>query len=154
VLAGTALLSVVLPALAAHATAGGRTDLVLRVSPSNFADQKFRLDDGSTRTVSPGFLIGLRFGAPRGIYELSLENPNLQRDYVLVIQVTGPNVRVYRQGGPFTSDDPAFRLTGPGDSLEPAVVTVSLRRGHAPATTTTTVTTTTSTTTTTFVPAN
>jgi hypothetical protein len=151
VLGAALLLTLVLPASTAGASRNGLTDLVLRVTPSNFANDKFRLDDGSSRTVSPGFLIGLHFGAPRGIYELSLANVSLESDYVLVIRVSGPNVRVYRQGGPFTSDEPAFRLTGSGDSLEPAVVTVSLRRGHSP--TTTTVPTTTSTTTTTVVTA-
>jgi hypothetical protein len=123
------------------------TSLVLRVSPSNFVNFKFELNDGTRRVVTPGFLIGLHTGAPRGIYELSLVSPALANDYVLTISVSGPNVRIFHQGGPYTSENPKFRLTDVGDSLEPAVVTVSLRRGHSPTTTTTVSTTSTTTTT-------
>jgi hypothetical protein len=131
---------------AAGSAGATTTDLVLRVTPSNFSSDRFTLDDGGSRTVSPGFLIGLHVGVPRGIYEVTLASPSLRADYVLTIRVSGPNVRVYRRGGPFTTDAPSFRLTGVGSSLEPAVVTVSLRRGHSPTTTTVATTSTTTTT--------
>jgi hypothetical protein len=155
ILLATLLVWCTLSTPAGEASGAGFTDMVLRVTPANFANDTFTLNDGRTRTVSSGLLIGLHFGGPTAIYQLTLARANLAKEFVLSITVSGANVRLMRRGGPFTNDSPSFRLTGVGSTLDPAIVTVSLRRGHAStptSTSTSTTTTVASSTTTTTVP--
>lgn len=123
------------------------TNVVLRVEPLSFANDKFVLSNQVNRIVTPGVVTSLAGGGIQGRYKISLQGVSLQGEYVLRVSVSGGNVRVLHQGGPYTDDEPSIRIIGPGTSPSPAVVTVSLTRG-TPSPTTTTTSTTTSTTTT------
>jgi len=126
------------------------TNLVLRVEPLVFANDKFVFTNQGGRIVTPGVVTSLAAGGSQGRYKISLQTSSQQSQYVLRISVSGPNIRVLHQGGPYTDDDPWIRITGPGASPSPAVVTVNIVRGATSPTTTTSTSTTTSTTTTTL----
>jgi surface antigen len=127
------------------------TSIVLRVEPLSFANDEFVFSNHGSRVVTPGVVTSLNAGGSAGEYGIGFQKSSLQSTYVLHITVSGSNVRVLHPGGPYTDDVPWLRITGPGSTPSPAVVTVSVRRGTtsptASSTTTTTATTATTATT-------
>jgi surface antigen len=124
-------------------------NIVVRVSPISFANDNLTFTSRSPRVVVPGVVTSLNAGGLLGEYQITFQKSSLADSYVLHLSVSGPNVRILHQGGPYTNDLPTLRVTGSSTSQTPSVVTLTLQRGKStPTTTTTTVPSTTTTTTT------
>ena len=131
------------PTTTANVALATSANLVVRVVPLKFANDNFIFDNRLAKVVTPGVLTNFNAGGTSGNYQISFQKSSLESQYVLHVSVKGTNVRVLRQGGPYTNDEASLRIAGVGNPQIPSVVTVLVSRGSASPTTTRTPTVTT-----------
>ena len=140
------------PTAVANVALATTANLVVRVVPLKFANDNVIFDNRLARVISPRVLTNFNAGGSSGDYQISFQKSALESLYVLRVSVKGSNVKVLRQGGPYTNDEPTLRITGVGNPQIPSIITVSVQRGTASPSTTTSVTTITHSGTTTTLP--